>query len=34
VVRHPIVARIIKAYEEFERAKEEQSSGKEGEGKG
>lgn len=34
VVRHPIVARIIKAYEEFERAREEQSSGKEGEGKG
>lgn len=28
VVRHPIVARIIKAYEEFERSKEEQSSGK------
>jgi len=31
VVRHPIVARIIKAYEEFERSKEEQSTGKEGE---
>ncbi|RMG99253.1 MAG: PhoH family protein [Aquificota bacterium] len=29
VVRHPIVARIIKAYEEFERAKEEQGSSKE-----
>ncbi len=34
VVRHPIVARIIKAYEEFERAKEEQGFSKEGEGKG
>ncbi len=34
VVRHPIVARIIKAYEEFERAKEKQSLDKEGEGKG
>ncbi|MCS6876011.1 MAG: PhoH family protein [Aquificaceae bacterium] len=33
VVRHPIVARIIKAYEEFERAKEEQNSGKERDGK-
>ncbi len=33
VVRHPIVARIIKAYEEFERTREEQSSGKEREGK-
>ncbi len=33
VVRHPIVARIIKAYEEFERAKEEQGFSKEGEGK-
>lgn len=31
VVRHPIVARIIKAYEEFEKSKEEQSTGKEGE---
>ncbi len=30
VVRHPIVARIIKAYEEFERSKEEQNTGKEG----
>lgn len=30
VVRHPIVARIIKAYEEFERAKEEQGPSKEG----
>lgn len=30
VVRHPIVARIIKAYEEFERSKEKQSVGKEG----
>ncbi|MCS7284241.1 MAG: PhoH family protein, partial [Hydrogenobacter thermophilus] len=28
VVRHPIVARIIKAYEEFERAKEEQDTDK------
>ena len=34
VVRHPIVARIIKAYEEFERAKEEQGFSKEGKGKG
>ena len=34
VVRHPLVARIIKAYEEFERAKEKQSLDKEGEGKG
>ncbi len=34
VVRHPIVARIIKAYEEFERAKEKQSLDKEGERKG
>ncbi|MDW8033219.1 MAG: PhoH family protein [Aquificaceae bacterium] len=33
VVRHPIVARIIKAYEEFERSKEEQGSDKEREGK-
>ncbi|MFN7065238.1 MAG: PhoH family protein [Aquificaceae bacterium] len=30
VVRHPIVARIIKAYEEFERSREEQGTGKEG----
>ncbi len=30
VVRHPIVARIIKAYEEFERSKEEQDISKEG----
>lgn len=28
VVRHPIVARIIKAYEEFERSKEEQNADK------
>lgn len=28
VVRHPIVARIIKAYEEFERSKEEQDTDK------
>ena len=28
VVRHPIVARIIKAYEEFERSKEEQNTDK------
>ncbi|MCS6957517.1 MAG: PhoH family protein [Aquificaceae bacterium] len=33
VVRHPIVARIIKAYEEFEKAKEEQDFGKERERK-
>jgi len=31
VVRHPIVARIIKAYEEFEKSKEEQGANKEGE---
>ncbi|MCX8164461.1 MAG: PhoH family protein [Aquificaceae bacterium] len=33
VVRHPIVARIIKAYEEFESSREEQGLGKEREGK-
>ena len=33
VVRHPIVARIIKAYEEFEKAKEEQDFSKERERK-